>query len=305
MSTDLENELATALRHRAGEVPAMPFPPLAAAPAPRRGWLIPVTAVAAAVAGLVAAGVVWLPDSGGGGEQRDVTVGTAPEVYYSRVVSRGPGPHFVELELWQGKGRTDEWRQDAVGGLTVKDGRVVPDGSVETGGPMTGHCYPALTTAAPECTAPGSWFNPTLDFLADASRDPEEIANQLRDEAIAEEQRRTGPGGEFTVGNGTFSEENLAFLELNNVRLLLAGNGVPEDLVNALHEVVKQMPGIQVQPDTANLLGGKGTGYSLPNNDGKPITLIFSDGRYIGAPDQAVVHGFASALGEPPSRLID
>lgn len=89
------------------------------------------------------------------------------------------------------------------------------------------------------------------------------------------------------------------------MRLLLAGNGVPEDLVNALHEVVKQMPGIQVRPDTANLLGEKGTGYSLSDDDGRLLTLIFADGHYIGAPDQAVVHGFASALGEPPSRLID
>jgi hypothetical protein len=303
MNTDLENDLAAALRHRAGEVPDMPCPPLTVAPAPRRRWVMPVTAAAAVVAGLVAAGVVWLP--GGGGGEQDVTVGTAPEVYYSRVVSKGPGPHFVELELWQGKGRTDEWRQDAVGGRTVKDGRVVPDGTVETGGPTTGHCFPAATTADPECTAPGSWFSPTLDFLAGASRDPAEIANQLRDEAVAEEQRRTGPGGGFTVGNGTFSEENLAFLELNNVRLLLAGNGVPEDLVNALHEVVKQMPGIQVRPDMANLLGDKGTGYSLSDHKGKLLTLIFADGHYIGAPDQGVVHGFAPALGEPPSRLID
>lgn len=136
MSTDLEKDLAAALRHRADEVSDLPCPPLTAAPAPRRRWIMPVTAAAAVVAGLVAAGVVWLPGSGGG--DQDSTVGTAPEVYYSRVVSKGPGPHFVELELWQGKGRTDEWRQDAVGGSTVKDGRVVPDGTVETGGPRRG-----------------------------------------------------------------------------------------------------------------------------------------------------------------------
>ncbi len=304
MSTDLENDLAAALRYRADEVPDTPCPPLTtAAAAPRRGWLVP--AVAAAVAGVVATGVVLMPGDGESRQDDGVVVAQAPEVYYSRVVSKGPGPHFVEIELWQGKNRTDEWRQDALGGLTVKDGRVVPDGSVETGGPMTGHCFPALTAAAPECTAPGSWSDPTLDFLVKAPRDPQVIAQQLHDEAVAAQERRTAPGGGFEVDDKTFSPENLAYLELNFVRQLLTGNGVPADLARALQDAVQLLPGIQVQPETANLAGEKGTAYSLPNRNGKLLMVIFDeDGHYIGASDVAVVHGFAPALGEPPSRLI-
>ncbi|MBB4907095.1 hypothetical protein [Actinophytocola algeriensis] len=306
MSTDLEKDLAAALRRRAGEVPDVPCPPLtAAAPTPRRGWVMPVTAAAAAVVGLVVAGVVLLPGDGGP-QRQDAVVGQAPEVYYSRVVSGVPGENLAEVELWQGKARTDAWRQKIVGGLKVVDGRVVPDSSMTVLAPESGVCYPAVTASDEKCTAPGSWFNPTLDFLANAPRDPEAIVQQLHDEAVAEEARRTGPGGDFSADDKTFSAGNLAYLELNFLRRLLTGNGVPADLEVALEEAVKLLPGIQTQPDTANVLGEKGTGYSLPDYEGRLFTVIFdADGHYIGAPDQAVVHGLAPALGEPPSRLID
>jgi hypothetical protein len=303
MSTDLEKDLAAALRHRAGEVPDMPFPQLTAAPAPKRGWFLPVAVAAAAVAGLVAAGVVLVP---GGEQQDDVVVGQAPEVYYSRVVTGVPGQNLGEVELWQGKARTDAWRQKIVGGRTIENGRVVPDDSITVVAPESGVCYPAEKAADERCTAPGSWLNPTVDFLAGASRDPQVIQQQVHDEVVAEQRRRTAPGGDFTADDKTFSSGNLAYLELNFLRQLLTGNGVPADLEVALREVVAQLPGIQTQPDMANLLGEKGTGYSLPDHGGRLLSVIFdADGHYIGAPEQAVVHGFAPALGEPPTRLID
>jgi hypothetical protein len=308
MSTDLENDLAAALRHRAGGVPVTPCPPLtaAAAPAPRRGWVMPVTAAAAAVIGVVAAGVVLLPGGGDQQKQQDTVVGQAPEVYYSRIVTGVPGENLAEVELWQGKARTDAWRQKIVGGVKVVAGRVVPDGSITVLAPESGSCYPAETTTDERCTAPGSWFNPTVDFLANAPRDPEVIVQQLHDEAVAEEELRTAPGGDFNADDKTFSDGNLAYLELNFLRPLLSGNGVPADLEVALRDAVKLLPGIQIQPDTANVLGEKGIGYSLPNYEGRLLTIIFdADGNYLGAPDQAVVHGFAPALGEPPTRLID
>ena len=304
MSTDLENELAAALRFQAGEVTDTPCPPLTAAPAQKRGWLMPVTAAAAAVVGLVAAGVVLLP--GDGSQQQDVAVGAASEVYYSRVVSGVPGRMLTEIELWQGQARTDAWQVKGVSGLKIVDGRVLPVEKVETLGPESGVCYPAETANDELCTAPGSWFNPTVDFLASAPRDPAVIKQQLRDEATAEEQRRTAPGGDFTADGKTFSDENLDYLELNYVKGLLTANGVPEDLEVALSRVVaEQFPGIRVAPATT-LTGEEGTGYSLPNFEGVLLTVIFDDdGHYLGAPDQGVVHGFAPALGQPPSRLID
>jgi hypothetical protein len=127
----------------------------------------------------------------------------------------------------------------------------------------------------------------------------------MHDAAIAEERRRTGFGGGFTADAGTFSASNLAYLELNHLRGLLSGNGVPDDLAVALRTVVRRMPGIQTRAGTANVLGERGTGYSLPDHRGKLLTVIFdADGRYLGSPEEAVVHGFAPALGEPPSRLI-
>lgn len=307
MSTELEKDVAAALRFRAGEVPDSPCPPLGVArvatkPA-RRSWLVPVAAAAAAVVGLAGAAVALLP--GTGDDEQQVTTAAPTEVYYSRILTDF-GSTISEFELWQGQGRTDAWQQKGHGGNTIKDGRVVPNDSVRLNYPEKGECYPAPNTSDKRCTAPGAWFNPTPDFLAGAPRDPQVIAQQLHDEAVAEEERRTAPGGDYTATDDTFNAANLAFLELNYLRQVLAANGMPDDLSASLQQVIAAMPDIQVTKGMANLLGERGTGYSLPNNKDQMITVIFADdGDYLGAPDQAVVHGVAPGLGQPPSRLFD
>ena len=307
MSTELEKDVAAALRFRADEVPDTPCPPLGAARVatqrPKR-WLVPAAAAAAAVAGLTGAAIVLLPGSGGDGRDQ-VTAAAPTDVYYSRTLTES-GDRIIEMQLWQGKGRTDAWQQEGVGGTTIKDGRVVPDNSVQLDYPEKGECYPAASPADEACAKPGSWFNPTPDFLAGAPRDATVIAQQLNDEAVAEEERRTAPGGDFDRTEETFSPANLAYLELNYLRGTLAVNGMPDDLTAVLRRVIAGMPGIQVTEDMANLTGQRGTGYSLPDHKGDLLTVIFdADSDYIGSPTEAVVRGMAPALGAAPSTLFD
>jgi hypothetical protein len=87
---------------------------------------------------------------------------------------------------------------------------------------------------------------------------------------------------------------------------LLAGNGVPADLSSALRQVAAAIPGVSVTADMANLVGERGTGYSLPHPFGGTVAVIFdADDRYLGSPKEAVRHGVAPGLGEPPSRMLD
>jgi len=56
----------------------------------------------------------------------------------------------------------------------------------------------------------------------------------------------------------------------------------------------------------ANLLGERGTGYSYSLPQGGELTAIFAeDDHYLGSPTQAVRHGIAPDLGQPPSRMLD
>ncbi|MDQ3790612.1 MAG: hypothetical protein M3422_25670 [Actinomycetota bacterium] len=70
-------------------------------------------------------------------------------------------------------------------------------------------------------------------------------------------------------------------LELRAVGLLLAGNGVPADLPSVLREVAAGVPG------------------------GEVVVIFDDDDRYLGSPTEAVRHGVAPGLGEPPSRMLD
>jgi hypothetical protein len=128
----------------------------------------------------------------------------------------------------------------------------------------------------------------------------------LRAAAIAEEGKRTGPGGGFTATPDTLSDKNLNYLTLNYLRGLLAGNGVPADLTTALRGLIAAMPDIQVAQNMTNLIGERGTGYSLPDHKGVSLTVIIDDkNAYRGSPTEAVHHGIAPALGQPPSRMLD
>jgi hypothetical protein len=299
MSTELEKDVAAALRFRAAEVAETPCPPLGASRpnASRRGWLVPVTA-AAAVAGLAAAGVAFLPgDSGTGPAPNPAISAAAPdqpaagEVYYSHQKARISPDRVGEFELWQGQGRIDAWQTKHTG--------------VEWPGPTTGECWPAPTTTDAQCTAPGTWFHPNVEFLAAAPRDPAVIKQQLRQEATAEEERRTAPGGDFTTSANTFSDENLDYLAFNYLRGVLSANGLPADLEPAIEQVIAATPGIQVTQDMANLDGKRGTGYGLADYSGTVLTVIIDeDHHYIGSPEESFERGFAPGLGRPPTRVI-
>ncbi|TDV54206.1 hypothetical protein [Actinophytocola oryzae] len=318
MNTDLEKNVAEALRSRAAAVPTSPMPPLGAATAPvrtRRAWLVPVAAAAVVVLGVAAAVVLINPGgdapppspgrviSADEGEQGGLAPG---EVYYSLHLTTDASRVIIERELWLPQDRTAAWSQKVVMGRTLEDGRVVPDvGPTEA--PPGGECYPATQPGDNEwCTKPGSWFSPTVEFLASAPRDQATIKQQLRDAAVAEQRKRTLPDGDFTATGDTMSESNLTFLELNYLRILLATDGVPSDLSSVLRGLIAAMPGIEVTADMADLTGRHGTGYSLYDRKHRPLTVIFdARDRFLGSPTEAVHHGVAPALGAPPSRMFD
>lgn len=304
MNDELEPAIVDALRAKAGTAPTPTMPPLGSTTSDRttrarRGWLVPVAAAAIVV---VVAGAALFALDPREDEQAPPPVassrtetGPAPgEVYYTlRLSDLGAGGVIRERQLWQPRDRTGEWRQKVAQGTTIEDGRVVPGGG-EVGAPDGGVCYPAFTATDESCTAPADWFNPTIEFLATAPRDPATIGQQLH--ALADAQV---PDGDENA------DELVRVLELYMLGELLAGNGVPADLSSALRQVAAALPGVAVTEDMANLVGERGTGYSLPDTKGGTRTVIFdADDRYLGSPTEAVRHGVAPGLGEPPSRML-
>lgn len=302
-----EDAVTDALRAKAGAVPNSPMPRLGRPAPARRGWLVPV---AAAVVVVVATGVAVVALSSR--DQSSPATGTtstttspptsapspetlAPgEVYYSvRLTDLGVGGMIQEKELWQPPNRTGEWSQRVAQGKSISGGRVVPAGGrIEA--PPGGVCYPAFRPTDSSCTEPGSWSNPTVDFLATAPRDPATITAQLREMAMMVLDRN---------GQG---EDLAPVLELHYVSELLAANGVPAELASALRTVVAGLPGITVTRNMDNPTGQRGTGYSLPHPlDGKVTAIFAEDGHYLGSPKEAVRHGVAPGLGQPPSRMLD
>lgn len=295
-----EDAITHALRARANAVPHSPMPRLGRTQESRtqerrRSWLAPVAAAAVVV--VAAAAAVFTLSQG----KDDTTTPAAPpaalapgEVYYSlRLTNIHTGDMLQETQLWQPSARDGEWRQTVVQGPTLRDGRVVPGpGRVEA--LPGGVCYPGFRKGDENCTAPGSWFSPTIDFLATAPRDPATIADQLHAKAID------------VLGRNGQSADLAPALELHYIGVLLASNGVPAELAGALRQVTIGLPGVQVTENMANLAGERGTGYTFTAPKNTPVTVIFdADGHYLGSPNEAVHHGIAPALGAPPSRMLD
>jgi hypothetical protein len=294
-----EDAIAEALRARADAVPHSPMPLLGETTRTRR-WLAPVTAAVVVVA---AAGATVVVLSQGDHATPTATTPTtitstpalAPgEVYYSlRLTDLGAGGVIQEKQLWQPQDQAGEWRQTIVQGQSIRDGRVVP-GPGRVDALPGGVCYPAFHADDALCTKPGTWFGPTVAFLATAPRDPATIGEQFHAEAVA------------TLRSNGQSLDLANVLELRLIGELLAGNGVPPDLSLVLRQVVVAMPGVTVTENMANLTGARGTGYSFPHPVHGSVTVIFdADGHYLGSPKEAVRHGIAPGLGEPPSRMLD
>lgn len=285
----LEDALAEALHAKADAVPHTPMPRLGQAP---RRRLVPVVVTATAAVAIAAAAFLVVPRDHATPPATVTTTTTAPdqlmagEVYYSlRLTEIAGGRVIRETQLWQPAARTGAWRQQVVDGTSIRDGRVVP-GPGKVGARPGGNCYPAFEATAESCTKPASWFNPTIEFLASAPRDPSTIASQLHAEAVA------------------VSEDLAPVLELKMVGVLLSGNGVPDDLVDALRQVVAELPGVQVVEGMADPAGATGTGYRLPHPGGTVAVIFAADGHFLGTPAEAVRHGIAPGLGKPPSRML-
>jgi hypothetical protein len=309
--TDLEQELRTALRSRAAEVPHSPMPRPAPATQPaRRGRLLPVAAAVVAAVGIAGAVVALTPDGHEGAPPPAVSrtdpYTLAPgEVYYLRTVRSDPyGERYTEMELWQSPRTTGPWRDRGVAGTSVRDGRVVPSGefAAQT---TTGTCYPSTSAADISCKQPISWNNPTVEFLATASHDPAVLRRQLHAQAVAEAQQLINDG-DLSPELG-LSERDLTLRVVSSVEAALSGNGVPPKLRAALHTVLTSLPGVRVREGVADRLGRRGTAYSFDETDypgAPPETLVFDGDVFLGTPVTAVVHGVAPGLGKAPSRLL-
>ena len=304
MSSDLEDAIVTALHAKAGTAPTPALPRLGA-PAPRAPLgrrLAPVAAAVAMVVTVGAAVFVLTPGDDQPLTPPATTTSTAPspdtlapgEVYYSLRLSTVAEGVIRETQVWQPRDRAGQWRQAVAQGTTIKDGRVVPSGGA-VGAPDGGVCYPATTGGAEACATPATWFNPTVDFLATAPRDPAVIRRELDTMAT-----------EAVEDAGQSSADYVPALEVRMIGELLAGNGVPRDLSSALREVVETMPGIVVTTGMRTVAGDQGTGYSISAPRVGPQTVIFDDDdQYLGSPKEAVYHGVAPGLGQPPSRMLD
>jgi hypothetical protein len=259
--------------------------------------MVPVAAGVVAVVAAGAALFVFTPEDNEAPAPVHVAGPEGPaqgEVYYSlRLTDLGAGGVLRETQVWQPQDQAGEWRQQVLQGTSIKDGRVVPgEGRVDA--LPGGVCYPAFKPNSGSCTSDGSWYSPTLDFLAKAPRDPGQIGQLLRAESLAR-----------TNDNGQHGADLAYLLELHMVAELLAGNGVPADLSAALQQAVAAIPGITVTKDMANLTGQRGTGYGI-TQQGRTVAVIFTaDGHYLGSPTEAVHHGVAPGLGQPPSRMLD
>lgn len=302
MSTELEHAIADALRAKAGTAPTPPMPSLGSAATKSRRWLVPIAAALVTVVAVGAALFVLIPRDDGPATGPVASSDTeasndelAPgEVYYSRRLSTAAEGVFHEEQLWLPRDRAGEWRREMTQGQSIENGRVVPGGG-RIGAAPGGFCYPNTTPSEP-CDSPASWTNPTVEFLATAPRDPATIGRQIHALAV---------DGVTDIGEG--GDETLAYqLELRLIGHLLPGNGVPTELSSALRQVVAAIPGITITENMPNLAGEEGTGYSLPHPRSGLITVIFNaDDRYIGSQQEAVHHGVAPGLGQPPSRMLD
>lgn len=286
----LEDAITEALHAKADAVPHTPMPRFGHTP---RRRLAPVVVAATAAVAIGAATFLFLPsEQPAPPAAAPTTATTAPdvlvggEVYYSlRLTEIAGGRVIRETQLWQPAARTGAWRQQVVDGTSIKDGRVVP-GPGKVGARPGGRCYPAFEVTAESCTKPASWFNPTVEFLAGAPRDPATIGAQLHAEAAA------------------VSEDLAPVVELKMIGVLLSGNGVPDDLEGALRQVVAGLPGVKVVEGMADPAGATGIGYQLPHPGGVVAVIFDADGHFLGTPMEAVRHGIAPGLGKPPSRML-
>jgi hypothetical protein len=308
--TDLEQELRSALRSRAAEVPHSPMPRLDPATKPaRRGRLLPVAAAVVAAAGIAGAVVALTPD-----QPPAPPVSATPadpytlapgEVYYLVSVHSDPeGERYTEQELWQSPQTTGPYRSQGVLGRSVRDGRVVPSGEVAAQ-KHDGSCYPSTSAADISCQQPVTWNNQTVEFLATAPHDPAALRRQLHAQAVTDAQQ--------LIADGNLSPElglsmrDLTLREVSYVEMAMSGNGLPPELRAALRKVLASLPGVRVREGVADRLGRRGTAYSFDRVDypgAPPETLIFDGDVYLGTPVDAVVHGVAPGLGKAPTRIL-
>ena len=286
----LEDALAEALHANADAVPHTPMPRLGAA---SRRRLVPAVVAATAAVAIGAAAFLFVPrDHATPPATGPITTTTATtpvggEVYYSlRLTDLGAGGVIRETQLWQPEERTGEWRQQVVDGLSIRDGRVVP-GPGKVGFRPGGRCYPAFEVTDEACVKSASLLNPTPEVLASTPRDPQYIGRVLHVAAVA------------------MSEDLAPVVELKLAGELLTSNGVPADLVDSVRQVVAGLPGVEVVENMADPTGATGTGYQLPHPGGVVAVIFAEDGHFLGTPTEAVRHGIAPGLGEPPSRMID
>jgi hypothetical protein len=314
MTTDLERTLAAALRNRADSVPGTPMPVLGEVPPAtphRRGRLLPAAAAVVAAVGIAGAVVALTPDDhqlappahriGIPADPYELSPG---EVYYSRSVrGNGDDDRYIEVEVWQSPRRTGPWQQHAIVGASQRHGRVVPDPH-EKPEDTAGTCFPFESAATVGCKQKPSWpVYPSLDFLAGVPSEPGALRAHLRAAAVADAQQLVHDG--VLPAGVALSERDLSLRMRSYLEQALAGNGISPALRTAMRKVVASLPGTQVSENVADRIGRRGTGYSLEDPaTGERETMIFAGDVFLGTPIEALVHGVAPALGEPPSRLL-
>jgi hypothetical protein len=134
-----------------------------------------------------------------------------------------------------------------------------------------------------------AWNRP--GYYRTLSHDPATMAHQLRAAAIEEERFRTGPGGGTVEAPDTFSERNLAYLELNYLRGFLTDTAFPASLEAPVQQVIVSLARnpqarIEVVPGARTSGGCVGTGYTAADVKGGRLPAVVFDrqGNFLGVP---------------------
>ncbi|WP_158851792.1 CU044_5270 family protein [Saccharothrix deserti] len=118
-----------------------------------------------------------------------------------------------------------------------------------------GEFVPEFGRTAP--CAPGTWLNPTPDFVAALPRDPDELRRQL-------------------LAHPSLGPVTLA-------RDVLSTGWVPHDLRAAFYEALAGVPGIRITERAVNLDGRVGVAFSATEDrNGQEIVIDPDTGQFIG-----------------------
>lgn len=157
-----------------------------------------------------------------------------------------------------------------------KRGIVPPERGVSEEKGRCGDYYPPDGEASSCANVQVGWNQPRAEWIAGLPRDPERLAERLRDDV------RSWPDDGSGVTADMFSAATSA----------LESGMLPADLRAALYLVLADLPGIRITERVANLDGRTGVAFSLPSPgmSRRDVILDPESGEFIGSRSVVTKH---------------